>query len=204
MWIGILTPGAHESRPVAEPGVATLFCWNDIARIRVDGPADDLEGGLRMLRATVVGRGQVPHDPRCFACGCPYSIPDPEDARARAVDRSDLPDDPRDARDAVPPRPEDAPPLFALVHVDDEPGDDEEALVVVPSVLFAVLVPLEAVSRLLELLPVALADAPPTRCESCAALAPAGVRATAARPRSCATATPRPRGARRARRRRAA
>ena len=177
MWFGILTPGEHECRPVADPGVATLYCWNDIARMRIDGPADDVASGLRMLRGAMRRRDQEPHDPRCFVCGTPYELPDADAARAAAEDWAPEPPDPAVGEPEVfdPAR---ARALFALVHLEDDVRDvrEEEALVVVPSARLATLVPLDAVDRMLEILAVALAAAEPERCEGCDAIAPGGAR----------------------------
>lgn len=177
MWFGILTPGEHECRPVADPGIATLYCWNDIARMRIDGPADDVASGLRMLRGTLRRRDQAPHEPRCFVCGTPYGLPDPEAARAAAEDWAPGPADTVGAgHRAVDPA--GARAIFALVHLEDDVRDvrDEEALVVIPGARLATLVPLEAVDRMLEILAVALAMAEPERCASCDAIAPGGAR----------------------------
>ncbi len=179
MWFGILTPGEHECRPVASPGQATLYCWNDIARIRIDGPYHDVAGGLRMLRASMEARGQMAHDARCFTCGAPYSVPEPVGARAGAQDLEPLGDDGSGVSDDQPVfDSRDAPARFVLVHLDDVPDPDvvEEALVVVPDALIATLVPLDAVSRMLEILAVVLADAPHDRCGYCDATAPAVAR----------------------------
>lgn len=181
MWFGILTPGEHECRPVARPGVATLYCWNDIARMRIDGPADDVAFGLGMMRRSLRDRGQEPHDPRCFVCGMPYPIPDPEVARSEAQDLPATEDDAiddaaddEDARAAFDHRPGAA--MFALVHLADDIADvrDEEALLVVSGARLAALVPLDAVGRVLELLAVAFAGREPERCACCEAIAPAG------------------------------
>lgn len=180
MWLGILTPGTHECRPIAEPGVATLYCWNDIARMRIDGPADDLANGLRMLRGSLRRRGQAPFDPRCFVCGCPYPIPDAEAERSAAgpADPEQLAPPSRDVIEA-------ADPLgwgratFLLVHLQDDVRavQDEEALVVLAGAPLGVVVPLDAVPRLAAILSGMEDDRlEPPRCAACDALAPAGAR----------------------------
>lgn len=180
MWLGILTPGTHECRPIAEPGVATLYCWNDIARIRIDGPADDLASGLRMLRGSLRRRGQEPYDPRCFVCGCPYPLPD-ADAEREAAGPYDPEAEPAPtpqelaAADAV----DWGPATFLLVHLRDDVRDvrDEEALVVLAGAPLGVLVPLDAVSRLAATLSgLHPGELEPPRCEACDAVAPAGAR----------------------------
>jgi len=178
MWFGILTPGEHECRPVAEPGVATLYCWNDIARMRIDGPAADVASGLRMLRGTMRRRGQEPHDPRCFVCGTGYAIPDPEQARAAAEDWKVPASGERCDDETLSLEPRTAAAIFALVHLDDDIRDvrDEEALVVIPGARLATLVPLDAIGRMLEMLGIALAGVDANRCTRCDALAPAGAR----------------------------
>ncbi|PTL54785.1 hypothetical protein [Paraconexibacter algicola] len=178
MWFAILTPGTHECRPIAEPGVATLYCWNDIARIRIDGPAHDVASGLRMLRASLRRRGQAGHDPRCFVCGCPYPVPDPD-----GVLREAGPPDPEglampaDAADHQPP--EHGPATLLLVHLADDVHDvrDEEALVVLAGTSVAMLVPLDALDHVGPLLSQTAATLEPARCEACDAVAPGGARA---------------------------
>lgn len=176
MWFGILTPGEHECRPVAHPGTATLYCWNDIARMRIDGPADDLASGLRMLRGTMRRRGQEAHDPRCFVCGTDYALPDPQEARAAAEDLVPDPAGPDGGRGAFEPAAAGA--IFALVHLEDDIREvrDEEALVVIPGARLATLVALDAIGRMLEILGVVMAGAEPERCSCCDAIAPAGAR----------------------------
>jgi len=180
MWIGILTPGEHPARRApAMDGFATISCWNDIARMRVDGPYATLPDGLRMLRATMLERGQSSEEPRCFACGCPYDVPDAAEARGRAQDwepPDDLPEVHHDERyrDGIPDTP--GPARYVLVHLEDEPGDyalgEEEVLVVVPSVWWAMLVPLDALDRMLTIVTLALDGAEPERCPSCELPAP--------------------------------
>lgn len=177
MWLGILTPGAHPCRPVPAPGVATLYCWNDIARMRIDGPADDVAGGLRTLRRALQMRGQTAYDARCFVCGAPYEVPDPVLGRAQAVDwepSTDVDGEDPDPLDLATP-----PSRFVLAHLEDHaaPVPDEEVLLVVPGSGIATLVPLVAVSRMLDILGVVLADIPHERCWNCEAVAPAGPRA---------------------------
>jgi len=179
MWLGILTPGTHECRPVAEPGVATLYCWNDIARIRIDGPADDLPNGLRMLRGSLRRRGQQPYDPRCFVCGCPYSVPDAEAERDAAgpVDPAALAPPSAEVLEAAEPV-DWGPSTFLLVHLQDDIRDvrDEEALVVLAGAPLGLLVPLDAVGRLAAMLSGLHPEGVSPRCAACDAVAPAGAR----------------------------
>lgn len=180
MWLGILTPGTHECRPIAEPGVATLYCWNDIARIRIDGPADDLAGGLRMLRGSLRRRGQTPYDPRCFVCGCPYPVPDADAERDAAgpADPADLAMPPREVVESAEPI-DWGPATFLLVHLRDDVREvrDEEALVVLAGAPLGVLVPLDAVPRLAAMLSaMEHPELGPPRCTACDAIAPAGAR----------------------------
>jgi hypothetical protein len=194
MWFGLLTPGEHPCRPVAAPGIATLSCWNDIARVRQDGPVEDVATGLRRTREWMWSRGQEPRDPRCFTCAAPFPVPDVEEL-VREADERDLEErgpagaagpvvdapslrDPADLgarwRSVEAPRRA----LFALVHVADsvEADDqDEEVLLVVPGPRLGLLVPIDALSRLLLIVGPRLTDddaAPPLRCERCGALAP--------------------------------
>jgi hypothetical protein len=197
MWFGILTPGRHDCRPTATPE-ATLYCWNDIARMRVDGPAADLASGLRMLRGTMRRRGQAPHEPRCFVCGTPYDIPDPALARADAQDWEP-------GHDGAPVGDGEAPPadvepggtaaMFALAHLEDGIDDvrDEEALLVIPAARLAMLVPVDAVSRLLDILARAPECVAPHRCACCDAIAPAGARVVNGQSRAERRATSRAR-----------
>ena len=81
MWLGILTPGAHPSRPISI-AEATVFAWTPEGRHRIDGPFAMVHGGLRTLRRTFHGQGLVACPPRCFVCLEPCPMPDTDEVRA--------------------------------------------------------------------------------------------------------------------------
>ncbi|UTI65537.1 hypothetical protein NBH00_04810 [Paraconexibacter antarcticus] len=193
MWFGILTPGAHPSRPVPTVDDATVFCWTPRERARIDGPAFAVHGGLRTLRRShQEAAAGLP--PRCFACREPCLVPDADALRADGAvptyaGRPGDPGGPReeheaiaalaDAMDRGPAAPRRA--VLAFVHLEDlagtaDPPVDEEALVVIPERRVALFVPLFAVPELLTL----AARVPPTgppgpECERCGRLLPGSV-----------------------------
>jgi hypothetical protein len=151
MWFGILTPGAHPSRPVPTVDDATVFCWTPRERVRIDGPAFALHGGLRTLRRShqETAAGLLP---RCFACREPCRVPDADALRADEdvptyAGRPGDPGVPRDEYEAIAAladamdRGASAPrrAVLAFAHLEDlagaeDPPLDEEALVVVRTV----------------------------------------------------------------------
>lgn len=202
MWLGILTPGAHPSRPmsIAE---ATVFAWTPEGRHRIDGPFAMVHGGLRTLRRTFHGQGLVACPPRCFVCLEPCPVPDTDEVRAF--------DGMTDSSGAAPgglPTPRDpAAAVLAFVHLADldGPGEtplDEEVIVVLAGAPLAVLVPLECVPRMILLLAVATGDGSAPACTDCGLALP-GSDAQRAANEAGATAR-RPAPSRRVRGRRAA
>lgn len=164
MWLGILTPGAHPSRPepVAE---ATVFGWSARDRRRFDGPLDPVHGGVRVMRRQFHLTGVAPAPPRCFACRRPVPLPDLAAATAKrpvpALHGLD------DAFPAAPGR-----ATFALVHVGalrgrEDPPLDEPAVLAAPGAPFALPLPLASLPHALRVLELALRDQPPPPCAGC-------------------------------------
>ncbi len=185
MWIGLLTAGTHPSRPANAERLATLFVWGPQARARIDGPQDQITAGIRTLRLTAGDDVGTLCLPRCFACRHPYPLPDPFEVRAQQ-ETLDLeggfgdttePDPAEGGDDLTGPRQHPSGrAVFALVHVEDRApaGAEGEALVLVPSIALAVLVPFDALGILAELLGEAFAEQPLPECERCGEVAPGG------------------------------
>ena len=193
MWFGILTPGAHPSRPVPTVDDATVFCWTPRERVRIDGPAFALHGGLRTLRRShqEIAAGLLP---RCFACREPCRVPDADALRADEdvptyAGRPGDPGVPRDEYEAIAAladamdRGASAPrrAVLAFAHLEDlagaeDPPLDEEALVVIPDRRVALFVPLFGVPELLALAARVPQTGPPgPECERCGRLLPGSV-----------------------------
>ena len=171
MWFGILTPGAHPSRPTATRE-ATVLCWTPQDRRKIDGPFAVVHGGLRVLRRIFYDQGLASCAPRCFVClrACP--VPDADDLRAG----QDVAEAPAFAS-AVSPAPPPARAALAFVHLADldgpaDPPLDEEALVVVPGAPLAVLTALDRVADTLALLERAAPGEPPPSCSRCGTMLP--------------------------------
>lgn len=185
MWIGILTPGAHPSRPVATVGDVTLYAWTARARMRIDGPAAAVDAGVRALREQAAAAGDRTTPPRCFVCREPCAVPDGAAARADAIDAdpgadTDLP--PLEIRRAAAleaaaqVRGGEATLVFVEV-ADVTPAGDpgaEEALVVLPAHHAALLVPLAALPSVLPVAEALAGDADPLTCARCGVVLPAG------------------------------
>lgn len=169
MWFGILTPGAHPSRPVLTLDESTVFCWTARDRRRIDGPAWAVQGGLRVTRRLLHDAGLPSAPPRCFVCRAPCPVPDAAEARARpGVLRlpSGLAPPPLDAGTREP-------ALLALVHLADLEGPEdpatleEEALVVLPGQDFTLMVALALLPESLGALRTLTAEDPPPACSRC-------------------------------------
>jgi hypothetical protein len=186
MWIGLLTAGAHPSRPAAVEHLATLFAWGPQTRARVDGPQGGIPDGIRALRRSARDDIGTLCRPRCFSCRRPYPLPDAGEIRAQQdiVDLADGldADDPDVAGpddEGAGPRPARAPrtkAVFALVHVEDHApeGDEGEALVLVPSTMLALLAPFDAVGLFADLIGKAFGDVPLPGCDGCGEPVPGG------------------------------
>jgi hypothetical protein len=176
MWFGILTPGAHPSRRRPTRDDATVLGWTAADRRRIDGPAAELHGGLRVVRRLLHANGLDPAPPRCFVCLEPCGVPDAEAERAR-------PDVLRTPPGTHLPSPETGANLravLAFVHLadlagDEDPSLEEEALIALPQQVFSLLVPLAVLPGAIGLLPKVLAGEPPPRCLRCGTLLPGGV-----------------------------
>lgn len=175
MWFGILTPGAHPSRPTLTLDESTVLCWTPRDRRKIDGPAWAVQGGLRVTRRLLHDAGLPPAAPRCFVCRAPCDVPDAEEARARpSVLR--LP-----PGSAPPPLDPDArePALLAFVHLADlRPGQEdpatleEEALVVLPGQDFTLMVALALLPESLGALRTLTAEDPHPACGRCGTVLP--------------------------------
>jgi hypothetical protein len=187
MWIGLLTAGAHPSRAAGDNEAVTLLAWGRKERLRIDGPPAAVVGGLRSVRRHAPAALGVAHDPRCFACREPYPLPFADVIRARA-DAGDLGAD-DDADPVVGAWNEREPDtvvqrrdtdgrnaVFLLVHVDDDApaGDEGEALVVVAGTNTALLVPFDAMARMVDGISAACAEDPVPRCCRCGCPVPGG------------------------------
>ena len=198
MWLGVLTPGAHPSRP-HPTDEATLIAWTAEARARIDGPALGVHEGLRMLRDRHRLEGEAAHGPRCFVCRTPIAVPDAAELRADP-DVPGLPDPDeddlgwdhddangeeallgpwavQDASAGVGEGEEVERATFLLVHLDpaqDGRGHEEEALVCVVGTPLCLLVPLEAVGLLLPAFEAVAWDVPAPRCDGCGQVLPGG------------------------------
>ncbi|WP_354701000.1 hypothetical protein DSM112329_01297 [Paraconexibacter sp. AEG42_29] len=189
MWFGILTPGAHASRPTPTVDEVTIYAWTRDGRARIDGPAYALHGGLRVLRRQFHEQeGGRSSPPRCFVCREPIPVPAPAEARADAIDTG--PGQAPPSLDEIDDAAHSAAAALAggtaslvLVHLDDLPADgtdpsplEEEALVVLPGQPAALLVPLLALPPVLEIAEAALQADAPVPCERCGTVLPAGSR----------------------------
>lgn len=204
MWFGILTPGAHPSRP-QPTAEATVFAWTPSDRRRIEGPLPVIHGGLRVVRRQFYESGLTSSPPRCFVCLEPCPVPD--------VDALEVPDEPEDPFDTGgelapddqpdgaggeelgespwtggrtrPARPEELgtadPALLAYVHLADLTGPedtplDEEALILFPEVRLAFATPLDAVPTALAFVASSEVGPAPSVCDGCGCSLPGDVR----------------------------
>ncbi len=177
MWFGILTPGAHPSRPSATPE-ATVLCWTPGDRRRIDGPFAAVHGGLRVLRRQFHDERLEAAAPRCFVCRMEILVPDVEELGPITELADDGPPVGSPERSATPRPLPPARALLAHVHLaalegPDDPPLDEEVLLTVAGTPLALLVPLDCVPHTLALMDrVELPE--PARCLGCGTVLPGG------------------------------
>ncbi len=170
MWFGVLTPGAHPSRPTATDE-STVFCWTAGDRRKIDGPFRAVHGGLRVTRRALHDAGLEPAPPRCFVCLEPVGVRDPDVLRTEAMRLPEGCGPPPLSVTAG------APATLALVHLhplagDEDPSPEEEALVVLPQAVFRLVVPLGMLPEALGVVATVAADEPPPACARCGTILP--------------------------------